>query len=118
MFYGFATVAEHALDTTNGGAVYRTTVSDFSTDSYYDRGLATRTRVFDAAGNLFTGTPQTYGFPDVSTGADPADVTSTTATIFPMLVRTNQPFHPTAPPPPQPPHPPPRTTPPPTPAPP
>ncbi len=93
MFYGFATVAEHALDTTNGGAVYRTTVSDFSTDSYYDRGLATRTRVFDAAGNLFTDTQQTYGFRDVSTGADPADVTSTTATIFPMLVRTDQRFY-------------------------
>lgn len=92
-FYGFATVTEHVLDTTNGDAVYRTTVLDFSNDSYYDRGLLTRTRVFDAAGHLFTDTQQTYEFRDVSTGADPADITSTTATIFPMLVRTDERFY-------------------------
>ncbi|HEX4704038.1 MAG TPA: toxin TcdB middle/N-terminal domain-containing protein, partial [Pseudonocardiaceae bacterium] len=91
-FYGFATVTENVLDTTNGDAVYRTTERDYTNDSYYDHGLPTRTRVFDAAGHLFTDTQQTYSFRDVQIGAEPADITSTTATVFPMLVRTDERF--------------------------
>jgi RHS repeat-associated protein len=89
-FYGFATVTEHTLDTANGDAVYRTTLRDFRTDSYYTRGLPARIRVFDAAGHLFTDTRQTYLLRDVTTGTEPADPNSTTATEFPMLVRTDQ----------------------------
>jgi RHS repeat-associated protein len=89
-FYGFATVTEHILDTTNGDAVYRTTVRDYRTDSYYARGLPSRIRVYDAAGHLFTDTQQAYLLRDVTTRAEPADPNSTTATEFPMLVRTDQ----------------------------
>jgi len=89
MFYGFATVTENVLDTTNGDAVYRTTVRDYDTSSYYTQGLLLRTRVFDAAGHLFTDARQTYLLRDVTTGAEPADPNSTTATEFPMPVRAD-----------------------------
>lgn len=89
-FYGFATVTQHDLDTTNGDAVYRSTVRDYDTSSYYTHGLLLRTRVYDASGNLFTDTQETYDTRDVLTGADPADTNSTTAVIFPMLVRTDE----------------------------
>jgi RHS repeat-associated protein len=90
LFYGFGTVTEHTLDTTNGDAVYRTTVRDYRTDSYYTRGLLARVRVYDAAGHLYTDTQETYLLRDVATGAEPADPNSTTASEFPMLVRTDQ----------------------------
>jgi RHS repeat-associated protein len=92
-FYGFGTVTEHDLDTTNSDAVYRTTVRDYDTSSYYTQGLPLRTRVYDASGKLFTDTQLTYDTRDVLTGADPADTSSTTATIFPMLVRTDESFY-------------------------
>ncbi len=89
-FYGFATVTEHTLDTANGDAVYRTTVRDYDTSSYYTHGLQLRTRVYDASGHLFTDTQMTYLLRDVTTGAEPANPNSATATEFPMLVRTGQ----------------------------
>ena len=92
-FYGFSTVTEHVLDTTNGNAVYRSTEQDYLNDNYYDRGLLLRSRIFDAAGNVYTDTQQTYAFRDVSAGNDSADVTSTTATVFPMHVRTDEHFY-------------------------
>jgi RHS repeat-associated protein len=89
MFYGFAAVTENILDTTNGDAVYRTTIRDYDASSYYTQGLLLRTRVLDAAGHLFTDARQTYVLRDVTTGAEPADPNSTTATEFPMQVRTD-----------------------------
>jgi RHS repeat-associated protein len=90
MFYGFATVTQHILGTANGDAVYRTIVRDFRADGYYTHGLLARTRVYDAAGHLFSDAQQAYLLRDVTTGAEPADPNSTTATEFPMLVRTDQ----------------------------
>jgi RHS repeat-associated protein len=92
-FYGFATVKEHELDTTNNNAVYRTTETDYSNDTFYDRGLVTRTRIFDAAGHIYSDNEQSFQFRDVTTGSDQADTSSTTATIFPMPVRNDQFFY-------------------------
>lgn len=92
-FYGFAAVKEHELDTANNNAVYRTTETDYSNDNYYDRGLITRTRIFDAAGNIFSDNEESFQFRDVATGSDQADTSSTTATIFPMPVRNDQFFY-------------------------
>ncbi len=92
-FYDFATVTERQLDTTHGNSVYRTIVHSYRTDSYYTHGLPTDTKVYDADGNLFTETQQTYDTRDVLTGAEPANIASTTATIFPMLVRTDERFY-------------------------
>jgi RHS repeat-associated protein len=92
-FYGFGQVTEEQRDASQGGAVYRSVVHDFRTDSYYTRGLPARERTLDAAGRVFADTEQTYVLRDVATGAEPADPTSTTATIFPMLVRTDQRFN-------------------------
>ena len=89
-FYGFATITEHTLDTTSGGAVYRTAVHDYLTGGYYTHGLPSRTRVYDSAGHLFTDTQQSYVLRDVTTGAEPGDPNSTTATEFPMPVRTDK----------------------------
>ena len=89
-FYGYANVTEKQRDTTNGDAIYRSVVSDFANDSYYTRGQLLSRRLYDAAGHLFADTKSTYALRDVATGAEPADASSTTATIFPHLIRTEE----------------------------
>jgi RHS repeat-associated protein len=92
-FYGYAQVTQQQLDTASSNALYRKVVQDFATDSYYTHGLQLRTRTYDAAGRLFADTQNTYVLRDVTTGAEPADATSTTATVFPMLTRTDERFN-------------------------
>jgi RHS repeat-associated protein len=92
-FYGYAHVTAAQLDTSNGNAVYRRTVQDFETASFYTHGLLSQERTYDAAGALFADTENTYVLRDVTTGAEPAAAASTTATIFPMLTRTEERFN-------------------------
>src|SRR6185437_13676785 len=92
-FYGYSQVSQLQLDTQNSNALYRKVVQDFATDSYYTHGLQLRTRTYDASGGLFADTQNTYVLRDVSTGAEPDDGTSTTASIFPMLTRTDERFN-------------------------
>jgi len=92
-FYGYGQVIQQQLDTQNGNAVYRRIVHDFATDSYYTHGLSLRDRTYDGSGRLFTDTQNTYVLRDVATNAEPADGSSTTATIFPMLTRTDERFN-------------------------
>jgi RHS repeat-associated protein len=92
-FYGYAQVTQQLLDTANGNSLYRKVVHDFATDSFYTHGLPLRDRTYDASGRLFADTQNTYVLRDVTTGAEPADGTSTTATIFPMLTRTDERFN-------------------------
>lgn len=92
-FYGYSQVTQAQLDTQNGNAVYRKVVQDFATDSYYTHGLSLRDRTYDASGRLFADTQNTYVLRDVDSGAEPADGSSTTATIFPMLTRTDERFN-------------------------
>ncbi|HEY0167755.1 MAG TPA: SpvB/TcaC N-terminal domain-containing protein [Jatrophihabitans sp.] len=92
-FYGYAQVTQQQLDTAHGNAVYRSTVQDFRVDSFYTRGLLARERLYRSGGAPMTDTEHTYVLRDVSTGAEPADGASTSATIFPMLTRTDKRFH-------------------------
>ena len=89
-FYGYGRVYEYHRDT--DGAIYRRVQSDYATDSYYTHGLPIR-RSLDTNGLRFAYTVNTYVLRDVTTGAEPADGSSTTATIFPMLTETDEYFH-------------------------
>jgi RHS repeat-associated protein len=90
-FLGFGRVVSEQRDPGAGDAVYRTMTSDYLVDSYYTRGLLTRTLTADGAGRPFVETANTYQLRDVATGgaANPA---STTATVFPLLARTDKRF--------------------------
>ncbi|HEX8081624.1 MAG TPA: SpvB/TcaC N-terminal domain-containing protein [Jatrophihabitans sp.] len=92
-FYGYAQVKAQQLDTEYGDAVYRSTVQDFRVDSFYTHGLLARERLYASGGKVRTDTENTYVLRDVATGAEPADSSSTTATVFPMLTRTDERFH-------------------------
>src|SRR5262249_2936135 len=87
-FDGYATVTERHRDHGTGDAVYRSVVHEFRTDGHYTRGLPTRDLTVDAAGHPFLETDYSYQLRDVAAPAGTADARSTTATIFPHLVRT------------------------------
>ncbi|WP_113983221.1 toxin TcdB middle/N-terminal domain-containing protein [Spongiactinospora rosea] len=86
-FLGYGTVTAQTHD--RNGGVYRTTTSEYGTGGHYMRGLLTRTLTADGQGRPFTETLHTYELRDVATGGT-GDGDSTTAAIFPMLVRTDQ----------------------------
>ncbi|UVS78199.1 SpvB/TcaC N-terminal domain-containing protein [Actinokineospora sp. UTMC 2448] len=87
-FLGYATLTERHRDPADGDAVLRSVERAFHNDSHYTRGLVRSERTLDAAGRPFVETEHTYQLRDLS-GA-PADAASTTATIFPALVRTDR----------------------------
>ena len=91
-FTGYATVVERHRDPAAGEAVTRSLTREYRTDGHYTRGLLTRETTADAAGRPFTRTVQDYAFRDVDNPQAPADLTSTTATVFPQLVRTERHF--------------------------
>ncbi|MEO3780224.1 SpvB/TcaC N-terminal domain-containing protein [Micromonospora sp. B11E3] len=92
-FYGYGTVTERVRDAGAGGAVYRSITREYRTDSHYTRGLVTREITSDAEGRPFLTTENTYQPRNVDDPAGTADLGSTTATIFPQLVRTDRSFH-------------------------
>jgi RHS repeat-associated protein len=91
-FYGYGRVVTEQRDPGAGGAVYRTMSTEHRTDSFYTRGLVTRTLTADAAGRPFLETVNTYQLRDVGSGAA-ADPRSTSATVFPQLSRTDKRFY-------------------------
>jgi RHS repeat-associated protein len=91
-FRGYGTVRERHRDHGAGDAVHRTMTREFRTDSHYTRGLLRRQVVADAAGRPFEETEHTYQLRDVGSGGA-ADAASTTATVFPLLARTDQRFY-------------------------
>lgn len=91
-FLGFGTVIAQQRDAGNGDAVYRTVTDTYRTDGYYTRGLLTRSRTTDGANRPFLETENTYQLRDVATGGA-ASATSTTATVFPLLARTDRRFY-------------------------
>jgi RHS repeat-associated protein len=91
-FRGYQKVVEEQRDPGAGDAVHRTVTREFRTDSHYTQGLPSRTLIADAAGKPFQETTSTYQLRDVSTPTAAADPKSTTATLFPQLVRTDQRF--------------------------
>ncbi|OLB80539.1 MAG: hypothetical protein AUI14_06360 [Actinobacteria bacterium 13_2_20CM_2_71_6] len=93
-FRGYHTVvAEQRDPAAPGQAVYRTTTREYATDSHYTRGLVTRELTADGAVHPFRETLNTYQLRDVASPASPADPHSSTATLFPQLVRTDQRFY-------------------------
>ncbi|MGQ0837718.1 SpvB/TcaC N-terminal domain-containing protein [Actinokineospora sp.] len=90
-FFGYGRVVTEQRDAGAGDAVYRSTTSDYRTDSYYTRGLVTRTLMADGAGRPFLETVNAYQLRDTATGAA-ADAASTTATVFPAPTRTDRRF--------------------------
>lgn len=91
-FLGYGKVITDQRDAGNDNAVYRTTVSEYRTDSYYTRGLLARTLTTDAADKPYTETKYTYQLRDVATG-EPAPADSSSATVFPMLTRQDSRFY-------------------------
>lgn len=91
-FHGYGTVVERFHDTGAGDAVFRSIIREYRTDSYYTRGLVSRELTTDGAGNPFTEVVNTFLLRDVHSPGAPADALSTTATIFPQLVRTDRRF--------------------------
>ncbi|MFC7615672.1 SpvB/TcaC N-terminal domain-containing protein [Actinokineospora soli] len=91
-FLGYAKVVSEQRDPGAGDAVYRSSTHEYRTDSVYTRGLMTRAVTADAAGRKFLETVNTYQLRDVATGG-PANAASATATVFPMLTRTDQLFY-------------------------
>lgn len=89
-FYGYGTVVEEHRDAGNGDALYRTITRTFLNDSYYEKGLLERELMQDGAGGKFTETVHSYRFIDVHTQSPSVPLDSTTATVFPELVRTDQ----------------------------
>lgn len=90
-FLGYGKVVAEQRNAGDGDAIYRTTTNEYRTDSYYAKGLRSRTLVADAAGRLFTESTYTYQLRDVTTG-EPADKLSDRATVFPMMTRQDSHF--------------------------
>jgi RHS repeat-associated protein len=91
-FYGFGKVVTEHRDPGAGDALYRSLTNEYRTDSYYVKGLPSRTLTADAAGRLFVEKVNTYQLRDVASGND-ADPNSTTASVFPLLARTDSHFY-------------------------
>jgi RHS repeat-associated protein len=92
-FYGFGRVVQEERDPAQPSVVDRATVREYHTDSFYTAGLLKRQIVQTGAGQRFVEEEHTYVLHDVLTSAEPADGSSTTATIFPQLARTDRRFY-------------------------
>jgi RHS repeat-associated protein len=91
-FFGYARVITEQRDAGAGDAVYRAVTSDYRTDSFYTRGLLTRTLTTDAAGRPFQELRNTYQLRDIASG-QPANPSSTSASVFPLLSREDKFFY-------------------------
>ncbi len=107
---GYSTITATELDTQNGNAPLRVTISSFSNDSVFDAGLPTGIELQDGAGHTLRRSSITWGFRDVRSvepSFDPnAEVTLIAAgslgdvhsvasrgrSIAPLLTRTDESF--------------------------
>ncbi|WP_225850198.1 SpvB/TcaC N-terminal domain-containing protein [Streptomyces sp. HPF1205] len=96
-FDGYGQVIERRRNHGNGDTVYRSVIRDYRTDGHYTRGLMTRERTVDAGDHPYLETDHTYALRDINAPDSAADPASTTATIFPHLVRTDSHFYEGAP---------------------
>lgn len=85
-FYGYAKVLEEQRNPA-AGSVYRTVVREYLNDNYYNKGLLKRQYILDSAGNTYRETVNHYRLWDVIANAELADTQSTSATVFPQLVK-------------------------------
>ncbi len=86
VFYGYATVREEQRrpDT---NVVYRTIVREFLNDNVYNKGLLARQYILDESGNTYDEKVNTYRLWDVMADAELSDPGSTSATVFPQLIK-------------------------------
>lgn len=91
--YGYRTVTEEHRDAANADAIYRTITRTYMNDNFYDKGLLERTLLQDSAGNKFIEQVNNYVLFDINTGAPVVFPNSTTATVFPQLVRSETFFY-------------------------
>lgn len=92
-FYGYKRVIEEHRDTSKADALERSIEREFLNDSFYTKGLLRRETLLNAAAAPFTEMENTYLLRDVQSGTVPASGASTTATLFPMLTRTDKRFY-------------------------
>ncbi|MER6591182.1 SpvB/TcaC N-terminal domain-containing protein [Micromonospora purpureochromogenes] len=92
-FRGYGTVVEKHRDHANGDAVGRSVTRTFRTDSFYTKGLLEQELTADGVGRPYQETVQTYTARNVSSPGSPADLASTTATLFPQNSRTDVNYH-------------------------
>ncbi|MEV8438665.1 SpvB/TcaC N-terminal domain-containing protein [Actinosynnema sp. NPDC051121] len=79
-FLGYGKVTAESRDA--GGAVYRTLTTEYRTDSFYAKGLPSRSTTADGAGRLFLETLNTYQLRQEPGGS-----------VFPLLARTDKRFY-------------------------
>jgi RHS repeat-associated protein len=97
-FYGYGTVTERHHDTqaADADALFRSIQRDYRTDSYYTKGLLARELTSELTSNAqarpFLETLNGYVLRDVGVGVEPADGSSTAATIFPQLTSIERRF--------------------------
>jgi RHS repeat-associated protein len=91
-FYGYGRVVQEQRNADAANAVYRTVTQDFHTDSYYTKGLVKHELTADGAGRSFLETANSYELKTVHAD-ETADAKSTSATLFPALVRTDRSFY-------------------------
>lgn len=86
-FLGFAKTTETQLDTENGDAPYRHSITEYANNNYYDRGLPLREYTEDAQGNRYRETVFTYALQDPETGLvlPPNLLASDQGRAFPLL---------------------------------
>ncbi|MEM6772926.1 MAG: toxin TcdB middle/N-terminal domain-containing protein, partial [Bacteroidota bacterium] len=87
-FLGFAKTTETQLDTENGDVPYRSSVTEFANNNYYDRGLPLKEYTLDANGNRYRETVYTYQLLNPSTFTELPDIllASDQGRAYPQLV--------------------------------
>ncbi|UCD58248.1 MAG: sugar-binding protein, partial [Candidatus Hydrogenedentota bacterium] len=91
--YGYRTVTEEHRDAGTTDTIYRTITRTYKNDNFYNKGLLETTVLQDAAGNKFIEEVNNYELIDIDTGAPIVFPDSTTATVFPQLVRSETFFY-------------------------
>ncbi|MBX2927667.1 MAG: hypothetical protein KF852_07535 [Saprospiraceae bacterium] len=93
-FFGFKTVRATQLNTADGNAPYRTTVSTYGNDNYFTKNILLFETTLDAAGNNYLETVNTYEIRDISTGVPhPNPSLDDAGAAFPALISTRQLFY-------------------------
>jgi RHS repeat-associated protein len=89
-FYGYRSITQELGEIDSSDmehSPYRKSVRVFKTDSYYTRGMLQSEELFDARGQLYTKTANSYRLLDVDTQSETSG-SSAIARIFPQLERT------------------------------
>ena len=98
-FYGFAKVIEEQRDINKPDSVYRKVTSSYFNGNYYGKGLELSSLTSDGNDSKYIESVNTYRLRDISNPGtdtaidDPVAGASTTATLFPMLTKSERGFY-------------------------